>query len=309
MSALSMAELKALRGILRDAQDNWARVGQRPYEFGAEGMKSFDGALLEVAYMPGLLSVPEINDPYSPTPLLSSKRPQALRYRRRTWRGGVRYLWELELDDQIGYYKKLVNGLGEALQYSLELMYHEPFFRAKDTAYIGGWDRRPLLDASHSLLGAGTYGNSFAYATPSDTVIQQIQDYFDTIPDPYGRPVSVNKILIFTSQKNYKFFKQVLGSTTAITNPYASGQVNPNANIPVAFESDRFVVVGSPYLNQINTGNVFFALGQGHTMFIGKAFSRDRMFEQNNPPGYQHEVWWSGNVGWFSAERVMGFLT
>lgn len=308
MTALTLAEQKALRAILRDAQQNWTRVGLRPYQFGAEGTLNFDGSVLEVAYMPGLVSVPEVNDPNLPTPLLQGSRPQVLRYRRRTWRAGVRYLWELTIDDKIGYYQKLVRGLAEALEYSLERLYHEPFFRAIDTSYVGGWDRLPLLSNSHLLLGAGTYNNQRTFATPTDTVIQDIQNYFDTTPDAYGRPVSVSKILIFTSQKHYLRFKQILWATTAITNPYASGQVNPNPNIPTAFEADRFIVVASPHLNQVNNGDVYFALGQGHTMFVGKAFARDRMFERNDPPAVQHEVWWSGNVGWFSAERVLGYV-
>lgn len=307
MPALTLAEQKALRGILRQAQENWARVGARPYEFGAEGVRQFDGSILEVAYLPGLVSVPEVNDPNLPTPLLSGKRPQVLRYRRRTWRAGVRYPWELTLDDRIGYYKALVRGLAEAMEFSLERLYHEPFFRAVDATYVGGWDRLPLLHNAHQLLGFGTYNNRRVFTAPTDTVIRSIQEYFDTVPDPYGRPVSVNKIMIFTSQKHFLAFRQALNATAAITNPLASG-ANPNANIPPAFEADRFIVVGSPYLNQVNNGDVYFALGAGHTMFIGKAFSRDRMFERNDPPAYQHEVWWSGNVGWFSAERVLGFI-
>jgi len=308
MPALTIAEQKALRGILRQAQENWARVGERPYTFGAEGVRRFDGSILEVAYMPGLVSVPEVGDPNAPTPILQGGRPQVLRYRRRTWRGGVRYLDELELDDRIGYYRRLVSGLAEALQFSLERLYHEPFFRAVDPTYIGGWDRKPLLDTAHLLLGAGTYNNRRAFAAPTDTVLKEIQQHFDTIPDPYGRPVPVGRIMIFTSQKWFYNFKQLLGATTAITNPLASGQVNPNPNIPSIVETERFVLVGSPYLNNINGGDVYFALGSGHTMFIGRAFSRERMFKLNDPPATQHEVWWSGNVGWFDATRVLGYL-
>ncbi len=308
MPALTLAEQTALRGILRDAQERWARVGLRPYRFGAEGADlRFDGSILEMAAMPGLVSVPEIDDPNSPTPVMQGPRPQVVRYRRRTWRAGVRYLEELELDDRIGYYRRLVRGLSEALEYSLELTYHEPFFRAVDSAYVGGWDRKPLLDTAHLLLGAGTFNNRKPYVAPTDTVLEDIQLHFDTIPDPYGRPVPVSRIMLFTSQKLFYKFKQILQAKTAITNPLAAS-VNPNPNIPSVVETERFVLVGSPYLNRINNGEVYFALGAGHTMFVAKAFSRERMFRKEDPPATQHEVWWSGNVGWFDATQVLGYI-
>ena len=77
MPALTLAEQTALRGILRDAQQRWTRVGARPYQFGAEGADlRFDGSILEMAAMPGLVSVPEISDPNSPTPVMQGPRPQ-----------------------------------------------------------------------------------------------------------------------------------------------------------------------------------------------------------------------------------------
>ncbi len=307
MPALTLAEQTALRGILRDAQQRWARVGLRPYQFGAEGADlKFNGSILEMAMMPGLISVPEVSDPNSPTPVMQGPRPQVVRYRRRTWRAGVRYLDELELDDRIGYYRRLVRGLSDALEYSLELLYHEPFIRALDATYIGGWDRKPLLDDAHLLLGGGTYDNKRAFVAPTDTVIEDIQLYFDTTPDPYGRPVPVSRIMLFTSQKLFYKFKQLLQARTAITSPL--GGANANPNIPSVVETERFTLVGSPYLNQINGGDVYFALGAGHNLFLAKAFSRERMFKKNNPPSTQHEVWWSGNVGWFDATQVLGYV-
>jgi hypothetical protein len=309
MPALTLAEQTALRGILRDTQQRWARVGLRPYQFGAEGADlKFNGSILEMAMMPGLISVPEISDPNSPTPVMQGPRPQVVRYRRRTWRAGVRYLDELELDDRIGYYRRLVRGLSEALEYSLELLYHEPFIRALDNTYVGGWDRKHLLDTTHLLLGSGTYNNKRAYVAPTDTVLEDIQLYFDTTPDPYGRPVPVSRIMLFTSQKLFYKFKQILQARTAIINPVTSGAVNPNPNIPSVVETERFVLVGSPYLNQINNGDVYFALGAGHNLFLAKAFSRERMFKKDDPPSTQHEVWWSGNVGWFDATQVLGYI-
>jgi hypothetical protein len=219
----------------------------------------------------------------------------------------VRYLDELELDDKIGYYRRLVRGLSDALEYSLELTYHEPFIRALDATYIGGWDRRPLLDTAHPLLGSGTYNNRRAFVAPTDTVLEDIQLYFDTTPDPYGRPVPVSRIMLFTSQRHFYRFKQILQARTAIINPVGSG-VNPNPNIPSVVETERFVLVGSPYLNQVNNGDVYFALGAGHTLFSARAFSRERMFRRDDPPATQHEVWWSGNVGWFDATQVLGYM-
>jgi hypothetical protein len=305
---LSVTEQKALRGLLRQAQENWTKVGIEPYKVGEQGTRSFDGNLLEAGFIPGLISIPENNNAGSPTPILSGSRPRLVRYRRRTWRGGVRYLWEDTIADQIGYYQSLVKGLAEAAQYSLETLYHEPFFRATDTAYIGGWDQKSLLNSAHLLLGGGTWNNQFAYATPTDVILRQIEQTFDTLPDPYGRPYAVNKITIFTSTSLIRTFEQLLNARTAITNPLAGGTVNPNANIPPAFTAGRFTVIGSPYLNNVSSGNVYFALGQGHKMFVANAFNRERMFELNDPPAFQHEVWWSGNVGWTAADRVIGYI-
>ena len=313
MSFLNAMEMKTLRAILRDATERWARVGLRPYQFGRDGSRQFDGNILEDALMPGLVSIPEVSNPGSPTPLLTGSKPVEVRYRRRTWRGGVRYLWEDQYADKIGYYSRLVRGLGDALEYSLELLYHEPFFNATNPNYVGGWDNLPLLSGAHKLLGgAGTWSNQYSYAAPSDTVLRQIEETFDTLPDAYGRPYAVNRIVIFTSTKLLRAFEQALNARTALSNPFASGQVNPNANIPPAFDSGRFTVIGSPYLNAIDLGsgpgNLYFALGQGHELFVGKAFSRERMFNLDNPPAVQHEVWWSGNVGWTSADRVIGYV-
>jgi hypothetical protein len=304
---LNFTEQKALRGLLRQAQENWAKVGLQPYKYGEQGSRSFDGNLLEAGMIPGLISIPENNNPGSPTAILSGSRPQLVRYRRRTWRGGVRYLWEDTITDKIGYYQMLVRGLSEATQYSLETLYHEPFFRAADATYVGGWDEKPLLSSTHLLLGGGTWNNTNAYAAPTDTILRQIEERFDTLPDPYGRPYAVNNIVIFTSTSLVRTFKQILGAVTAISNPTGSG-VNPNPNIPSVLTAGRFTVIASPYLNSISSGNVYFAIGQGHKMFVAQAFSRERMFELNDPPGFQHEVWWSGNVGWVSADRIVGYL-
>lgn len=258
--------------------------------------------------MIGLHSVPEINNPSLPTPVLTGQRPEVVRYRRRTWRAAVRYLWEDTIDDKIGWYRRLVRNLAGALEYSLELLHHEPFLRAIDATYTGGWDNQPLLSSAHQLLGGGTFNNQRTFVAPTDVIIREIEEHFNTIPDPYGRPVAVNNILLFVPTKWYLTFQQILNSRTAITNPLASGQVNPNQGIVPAFTAGRFTVVGSPYLNSINNGNVYFALGQNHTLFRGMSFSRDRMFELNDPPGFQHEVWWSGAVGWLSAESVLGYI-
>lgn len=304
---LHLAEQKALRAILRDSTENWVRVGERPYAFGEEGTVKFDGSNLEFGMMIGLHSVPEINNPNLPTPVLTGQRPEVVRYRRRTWRGAVRYLWEDTIDDKIGWYKRLTRNLSRALEYSTELLYHEPFFRAIDTAYVGGWDRRSLLHNTHDLLGGGTFDNLHAFAAPTDAIIRQIEEHFNTIPDPYGRPVTVNNIMIYTSTRWFLTFQQILNSRTAITNPLAPG-VNPNQAIVPAFTTGRFTVVASPYLNGLSGGNVYFALGQNHTMFKGTAFAKDRMYEINDPPGYKHETWWSGGVGWLSAESILGYI-
>lgn len=308
MGFLNVAELNALRGIIRDAKEKWARVGLRPYQFGGNADRTFNGNYLEEAFIPGLVSIPEVNNPGLPTPLLTGPGIEGVRYRRRTWRGGVRYLWEDTIGDRIGYYRRLASGLSDALQYSLEYLYHEPFFRAVDPTYLGGWDNQPLLSANHQLLGGGTWNNRYTFVAPTDNVLRTIEEAMDTLPDPYGRPYAVNRIMIFTSTSLLRTFEQILNARSAISNPYASGQLNPNANIPPAFTAGRFTVVGSPYLNRINNGNVYFALGDGHKLFVAKAFARERMFELDNPPAYQHEVWWSGNVGWTSADRVIGFI-
>lgn len=305
---LQLAEQKALRAILRDYTEKWVRVGERPYAFGEEGNARFDGSELEFGMMIGLHSVPEINNPNLPTPLLTGQRPEVVRYRRRTWRAGVRYLWEDTIDDKIGWYKRLTRNLSGALEYSVELLWHEPFFRAIDPNYIGGWDRKTLLNDTHDLLGGGTFDNRRAFATPTDAIIRQIEEHFNTIPDPYGRPVAINNIMIYTSTKWYLTFQQILNSRTAITNPLASGQVNPNQGIVPAFTAGRFTVVASPYLTGVNNGDVYFALGQNHNMFKATAFAKDRMYEINNPPGYVHETWWSGGVGWLSAESILGYI-
>lgn len=309
MSLLNAMEMKTLRAVLRDATERWTRVGARPYQYGEAGTRTFDGNILEEAFIPGLISIPEVPSPGMPTPVLTGPRVEAVRYRRRTWRGAVRYLWEDTIGDKIGYYSRLTRGLAEALEYSLELLYHEPFFNATNPNYVGGWDRRPLLANNHLLLGGGTFNNLFTYATPTDSVLRAIEEQFDTLPDPYGRPYSVNQIIIFTSTALLRTFEQILNARAAISNPFASGQVNPNANIPPAFNAGRFLVIGSPYLNRVfNNGQVYFALGQGHKMFVGKAFSRERMFDRDDPPAVQHEVWWSGNVGWTAADRILGYV-
>lgn len=308
MGFMNAIELKALRGILQKVIEDWAKPGIVPYEWGGNANRRFDGNYLEEAFIPGLTSIPEVNNPGDPTPLLAGPKIEGVRYRRRTWRGAVRYLWEDAFGDKIGYYQNLVSGLGQAALYSRELLYHEPFIKAVDTTYLGGWDNKPLLDDAHLLLGGGTWDNKFVYVTPTDLVLRFVEETMDTLPDPYGRPFAAGQLLIFTSTNLYRTFEQILNARTAITNPYASGQVSPNPNIPPAFDAGRFRVVGSPYLNRVNNGNVYFVLAKGHKMFVATAFSKERMFELNNPPAYQHEVWWSGNVGWTSADRVIGYM-
>lgn len=306
LNFLTTTQQKALSALLRDARQNWTRVGTEPYAYGREGVVNFEGDWYEDGVIPGLISIPEWNRPNDPTPLLTYPgQPRLLRYRRRTWRGGVEYLWEAQRTDYLNMYKRLVQGLGEALEYSLERLYHEPFFRATDASYIGGWDAQPLGSANHQLIGSGTFNNLRTWAAPTDTMFQDIETYFMTVPDAYGRPVAVTDLLVFTSTKWELKIRQIFNSVTAITNPLSAGQVNPNPNIAPGFTSGRFKFVFSPYLNEVNGGNILFVLGRGHEMFYGKAFSMERMFQKNDPPSYQHEVWWSGNVGWRSAERIL----
>lgn len=308
-NALSPAVLNSLKGVVREAASQWLRIGRRAYQNGANPFPSFEkgrGGVYEDAIITGAYTIPEINRRGDPAPILTGGAIGAVRYRRRIWKGAVQYLEDDAWDDGIGIYEKMVRWLVDSLEYALELLYHEPFFRYADATYLGGWDEKPLASTAHVRLNGETYSNQVAFATPTDLVIRDIENYFATLKDDNGRFAPITgRLTIFTSTKHFLTLKQVLNATTAITNPLNATQINPNPNIPPIFSTERFEVIASPYLNAVNNGNVMFVLAQGHDMFVATARSNQRMVPLREPLGAKHVVEWSGNVGWRRANHIL----
>lgn len=316
MATLPLAEIQALKGVFRDAATNFQRVGERIYEGGANPRPKFDGNYFEDGFWGGLHLIPEVDRAGSPTPVIVGFDPVIVRYRRRSWRGAVRYLWEQQYGDKIGYYAKLAKSLAEALMYTRELVAHEPLNRGMDSTYLGGWDNKPLLDTTHPLLsGSGTFSNRRTYASPSQSVLEDIQLYFNTVPDPYGRPIVVPKITLVVPSAQEYTWRQLLNTTTAISRVEGntlSSSINPNPNIVSVVESGRFTLLTTPYLfynpNTSGVPQVYYALGAGHELFLADAFLKTKTWEMDDPDAVVHRVWWSGAVGWRSAERVLGYV-
>lgn len=309
MSTMPIAEIKALEAVLQKAASDFQRVGSLIYQGGRDAMPKFDGNFFETGFWGGLHSIPEVPNDGDPTPVLTGFEPVVLRYRRRTWRGAVKYLWAQKFGDKIGYYANLARSLGEALAYTKELLMHEPLNRATDTTYTGGWDNLPLLSNAHPLLaGTGTFNNLNTYVSPSQTVLESLQVAFNQVPDAYGRPIVVPKInLVVPSSQEYTW-RQLLGTGTAISRVEGTTLTSPqpNPNIVSVVESGRFTLIPTPYIFYPNN-QAYFAIGVGHELFFAEAFARSRNYAENNPEATVHEVQWSGNVGWRSAERIIGY--
>lgn len=240
------------------------------------------------------------------TPLLTAPDPQPLTIKPVDLRGAHGFLWRDMKDDTWGRLRRLAASLGESMQTTLEYFGHTLFNNYTDSSIAIGWDGQPLGSATHRVLNGTTYSNLLPAAAPSEALINSIFDYFESVPDDHGRPTRVTSFNMVVHHREYRAFSQLMNTKTAIS--VVSGATptgpNPNPNIPSILNQDPlgYKLTPSPYL----LPGLRVILGEGHQAFYWHRFGPLLSnYTRNDPPAEVYRVWWSGNVGFMDARRVL----
>lgn len=278
-------------------RNGFYKVQDQIFALGGYGSKTMDARYEELGVKGTLGAIPKLDDKFKPYPILEAPNPRVLTVEAASYRGAYAYLWEDLQDDKIGFYKDMASSLAQALLYTRELVAHDIFNRARDATLPQGWDNLSLGNAAHQLLnaGAGTYSNLLAAAAPSETLLKSIMDYFDKLPDHNGRPNKAARIVIICHISRLRDWKQILSATTAITQvpgvTLTAGTVNTNSAIPNYFQADNVTVIGTPYFNATDLNSAIVIAPGINGLYWRKRYSREGMFDDNNPPKTTHFTW------------------
>lgn len=303
MEGLSIIQRREIAAAFKNGpadfeKNGFYKVQNQIFALGGYGSSTMDARYAELGVKGVLGAIPRQRDRFKPYPLIDAPNPKILTVEASSYRGAYAYLWEDLQDDKMGYYKEMASSLAQAALFTRELIAHDMFNRAKDSTLPQGWDGLTLANAAHPLLNpaAGTYSNTIAAAAPSETILQSVMDYFDKIPDHQGRPNKAStKIVLLVHISKLRAWRQILNSPTAITNVAAaqltSTSPNPNPQIPNYFQSDNVTVIGTPYFTATDL-NSFIAIAPGiNGLYWRKRFTREGLFDDNNPPKTTHFVW------------------
>ncbi len=307
MNAMDAIKIASLRSIVRESNDKFPRQVANLYRnaAGGYGYGTINQGVHQIIREPVL----ETTLPYEPNPgkphqMLSFPEPKPLTITGRTYRGGVQNLWEVEVDDQWGYFKKQLRAFGTSLARTEELAGVEIINRALDPTFVSGWDNLPLGHDTHPLAGGGTYSNVLPAQPPSEALKEAILEYFDNVPSEYGWPQPVDKITIITGQGYAYRWQQLLGSDVAITHPFSAADPNQNPAIPqlAASENSRFTIIEAKYLED---PKIQIIIGSGHELLFKRRWQYFITKETDNPRGYMTLAGIRLFTGWGDARRVL----
>jgi hypothetical protein len=303
---LSITQRKEIRaafdmGARAYGQNEWYKVYAQIFSGGIHGgPKSSNSAYEDIGFMVGLRNIVKKENLIAPATELTAPEPKTFRVVHETYDGAYSYYYEIIKNDKTGYYRMVAASLGEARMYTRELVGHEYFNRSGDPTFTTGWDNLPLASNAHKLLNGATYDNTLAAAGVSETLLNNIMNYFDAVPDHQGRVGKVSNLTIFTHISNLRAWRQLLNADVAFTHP--QGGANQNPAIRNLFSADNITVVGTPYL--IGT-NKHIVLGPKHGFFWFDRDRYDEMIPEQNPRRETHVVFDQLAKGCSDARQVL----
>ena len=307
MNAQDAITLAALSSLVRYSNDKFPRQAQKLYAGAADGYGygSTNEAAYQVIRQPLLeTTLPLVENPGEPHPLLSFPDPKPLTITARTYRGAVQNLWEIEVDDKWGYFKRQLKAFGTSLARTEELAAMEIFNRALDPSFTSGWDNLPLGHDAHLLAGGGTYSNVLPAQPPSEALKETILEYFNNVPSEYGWPQPVDRITIITGEGYAYRWKQLLGSDVAFTHPFSAADPNQNPAIPqlAGDENSRFRIISAVHLED---PTIQIILGSGHELLFKRRWQYNETTKTSNPRGYLTTAGTRLMTGWGDARLAL----
>ena len=308
MPVMTPYRLGYLKALVTTPPDDYRKAAAQLYSGAANGygFTTINEAVKQLIRQPNIeATLPYVPNKGDPHPILSTPSPKDLTLEAKTFRAGIRYYWEEEVDDLWGYWRKQARAFGTSIERTIELLAHEPFNRYADPTYLSGWDNLTLANSAHLLEGGGTYDNTLPAQPPSEALLEQIFDYFDNVPTPYGYPMKVRRVYIVTGDNYARRWQQILGSPTAIAHPFSPGSTpNNNPNIPPLITSGdgRVTVISAPYLVD---KNLQFVLGEGHELLFAR---RWQYVDSENTKDPRATAQYAGVrllTGWADARRIL----
>ena len=307
MNASDYISEEVLKAAVRYSNDKFVRQAAQLYQGAAEGYGygTIDMASKKIIRQPVLeTSLPYVPNPGAPHPMLSFPDPKPLTITGRTYRAGVQSLWEIEVDDKVGYFVRQHKAFGTSIARTEELAAMEIFNRATDPTFTSGWDNLPLGHNAHALGGGGTYSNLIPAQPPSEALKETILRYFNNVPSEYGWPQMVDSIIIITGEAYAWRWKQIIGSPTAITHPFSAADPNQNPAIrPLAQSEDgRFTIFAAKNLEDETTQII---LGSGHELLFKWRWQYLTTEESKDPRGYKTLAGVRLFTGWGDARLAL----
>lgn len=308
-TAFTITQRAELARLAEKGNEQFERAYKDIYAGGKYSSINSNTAYEQLArYAPLGVSIPRVADKARATPQLISLEPKVRTFRHESFRAGYTYLWEDFIDDKWGFFKEQAAGLGELMDFTLELLGHEAFNRFNDATFTSGWDNLPLGHANHLLLDGGTYSNLLTAAPPSETLYENILNALDAIPDDFGRLTRANSHKLVVHRTRFRAWDQLFKTPTAVVETpgvtIASG-VNPNQGIPSRFRADYAgtQLIGTRYFNQ---PGLVAALADNHELvWIDRLAPKQDMLDRKDPPAVMHRIWYKGSRGWMDARRIV----
>lgn len=203
---------------------------------------------------------------------------------------------EMYEDDQYNYINTIPSMLARSMRQTEETTSFNILNRAFNTSYTGA-DGVSLCNASHPLVGGGTFRNQLSTAADlTQTSLEQaLQDVMDFVDDRSLKIRAMPKSLVVSTQFNFTA-RKILESANVVGS--ADNDKNP---IPGLFKD----LVVSPYLTDTDAWFIVTDCPNGLTFFNRRKaeIARDNEFDTENLKFKTSRRW---SVSWTDPRGVFG---
>ena len=216
-----------------------------------------------------------VKDQGSPVSYVDAKQGVQKEYVPITYALGTSFTWEMNQDDQYGHLKRLPKTLSWSMREAEETTAFDHFNRATTAAYTGA-DGLTLLNASHTLVGGGTYRNQLSTASDlsNSSLETALMDLSDWTDDQQKKIRVKAKTLLIPTALQATAFKIL--NTMQVTGS------NDNDKSWVATQGLKLVV--SPYLTDPDAWFLITDVDNGMVFYWRSKpeVSRDNEFDTKN---------------------------
>ena len=216
-----------------------------------------------------------VKDQGSPVSYVDAKQGVQKEYVPITYGLGTSFTWEMNQDDQYGHLKRIPKTLSWSMREAEETTAFDHFNRVTTAAYTGA-DGLTLLNASHTLVGGGTYRNQLSTASDlsNSSLETALMDLSDWTDDQQKKIRVKAKTLLISTALQATAFKIL--NTMQVTGS------NDNDKSWVATQGLKLVV--SPYLTDPDAWFLITDVDNGMVFYWRHKpeVSRDNEFDTKN---------------------------